>query len=676
MNQAVAADPPPPGAPLRVLVVEDSEFAAELAIAELQSAGVLLVWRRVETEAAYLDALREFSPDLVLSDYGLPQFSGLEALRLAQEHAPDLPFVIFTGSTNEETAVACMRAGAWDYVLKDRLARLPSAVQGAIERARSRAEHRRVEAALAESERRYRTLFEQSPVPIWEEDFSQVQDHFAALRGAGVVDWQAHFAAHPEDVAECARRVRVVAVNQASLRAFGVEREEQLSGALGDHFDEDSYPVFRAELVGLAAGVTHQAFEIPVRDLRGQRRIMSLHLAVVPGHEATLDRLLVSFIDVTHEVALQAQLLQAQKMEAVGRLAGGIAHDFNNLLGVIHGHAEQALALAGVTPDLRCRLDEVLGAAQRAAGLTRQLLAFSRRQLLQPRLLDLNTVVADTMKMLRRLIGEDVQLVVALAPEPTPVRIDPGQIGQVLVNLALNARDAMPTGGVLTIATRLREAATGAGPQVELSVADTGVGMDDALLEHLFEPFFTTKPEGRGTGLGLSTAYGIVEQSGGRILVHSEPGRGSEFSVLLPLEQAVASVPSPVPAAVAGGSETILVVEDQGSLRELVVEMLEGAGYRVIAAANGREALEKAALESAPLHLVLTDVIMPLMSGRELVDRLLGRQPGVRALFTSGYTADVIERSGVSEGRVPLLGKPFTRAELLRAVRDALAVTR
>jgi signal transduction histidine kinase/CheY-like chemotaxis protein len=378
----------------------------------------------------------------------------------------------------------------------------------------------------------------------------------------------------------------------------------------------------------------------------------------------------------------QERLVQSQRLEAVGRLAGGVAHDFNNLLGVIIGHAELARRAAAEDPAVRARLDEVLAAAQRAAQLTRQLLAFSRRQVLEPRVLDLNAEVAELEPMLHRLIGDDVTLVLRLSPALGRVRADPGQIGQVLLSLASNARDAMPDGGTLTIETHdveLDEAYAREhvplvpGSYVEIRVSDEGCGMDASVREHLFEPFFTTKPEGGGPGLGLSTVYGIVKQSGGYVWVESAPGRGASFIIQLP--RTMGAVEPAASAAVPpdAGRATVLVVEDQDGLRSLICEILEEAGYRVLSAASGTEALSVSEANQEPIDLLVTDVIMPKMSGLELIRRLAETRPQTRALLMSGYTQDVIARRGDPVEHFALLRKPFTRAALLREIREALA---
>jgi len=376
---------------------------------------------------------------------------------------------------------------------------------------------------------------------------------------------------------------------------------------------------------------------------------------------------------------LEARLQQSQKMEAVGRLAGGVAHDFNNLLTAITGSL--ALALRDVGPESRAHrwLKETDKAAWRAASLTHQLLAFSRRQLIAPRVLDLRTLVAGAGSMLSRMIGEDIALDTRLDGEPCLVEVDPGQLEQVLLNLAANARDAMPDGGTLTIAvSRAKQAPASAGrltprgPVVLLTVSDTGHGMSDEIRARIFEPFFTTKSAGSGTGLGLAMAYGAVEQNGGFIEVVSTPGQGASFRIVLPMARGEKSEVKPNEAEAPRGSETVLLVEDEASVRDVTRAQLESLGYRVFACANAAEALAAADARSEPVDLLLTDVVMPGMNGRELAERLLGRRPDLRVLFTSGYGEDVIARHGVLEPGVLLLQKPYGLSRLANRVRDAL----
>jgi signal transduction histidine kinase/ActR/RegA family two-component response regulator len=384
--------------------------------------------------------------------------------------------------------------------------------------------------------------------------------------------------------------------------------------------------------------------------------------------------------DVTERSRLQAQLVKSQKMEAIGQLAGGVAHDFNNLLGVITGYSE--LLIRGAPPESRERKrgEEIKGAADRAAALTRQLLAFSRRQILQPKILDLNVVVADVEKMLRRVISEDIQIVNVSGSGLGHVRADAGQVEQVLMNLAVNARDAMPHGGRLVIETanaELDEAYVRLHPEarpgkyVLLSVADTGHGMDARTMARIFEPFFTTKEEGKGTGLGLATVYGIVEQSGGVVTVYSEVGHGTTFKVYLPrVESAVDAAAPPEAAAAQGGSETILLVEDAEALRVLLRELLKGAGYTVLDAEAPDKALALVESTSTPIDVLLTDMVMPRMSGPDLARRVKAVKPEARVVFMSGYSEQVSGHT-IDEGQV-FLQKPFTMDALLRTIRQAV----
>ncbi|MBN9522360.1 PAS domain S-box protein [bacterium] len=388
-------------------------------------------------------------------------------------------------------------------------------------------------------------------------------------------------------------------------------------------------------------------------------------------------------VDVTGRKTLEEHLRQAQKMEAVGRLAGGVAHDFNNLLTVITGFAELLHGMLDDRPDARPLVEEIGKAGRRAAGLTRQLLAFSRKQVLQPKLIDPNALLADLGRMLRPLLGEDIELALTLAPAVRRVRVDPGQLEQVVMNLAVNARDAMPTGGRLTVETgnaTLDEAYAEFRPEVRpgnyvrLAVTDTGAGMDRAVADRVFEPFFTTKGEGRGTGLGLATVYGIIKQSGGHIEVTSEVGTGTTFEVYLPAadEAPGSRVGVALPDRAPGGRETVLLVEDEEAVRELAARVLRTKGYHVVEAADGAAALATAARHPGPIDLLVTDVVMPRLGGRELAARLAETRPGLRVLYLSGYTDDAVVRHGVTEAQVAFLQKPFGPDALAGKVREVL----
>jgi PAS domain S-box-containing protein len=424
---------------------------------------------------------------------------------------------------------------------------------------------------------------------------------------------------------------------------------------------------------------------LPADWLRHDRSIVSVRLS---GRAFRDERNTIFFElfaeDVTERRALEQQLRQAQKMEAVGRLAGGIAHDFNNLLMVISGYSEFLLGQIGDDPGMRGHAQEIANAAARATSLTRQLLAFSRKQMLDPKIVDLNSVVAENVKMLTRVIGEDIDLVMVPGPDIGAVKADPGQIEQVIMNLAVNARDAMPHGGKLTIETAnvtldanyaRFHAPVKPGDYVMLAISDTGMGMDADTQAHIFEPFYTTKGL-KGTGLGLSTVYGIVKQSEGYIWLYSEAGKGTSFKIYLPRFSATGEVPATQPALAqeppSPGHETILLVEDEENLRRLARQSLENQGYSVIDAPDGGAAIQISQAHKGPIHLLLTDVIMPGMNGRELANKVVPTRPEMRVLYMSGYTENHIGHNGTLDEGITLLQKPFTLPALKAKVREML----
>jgi PAS domain S-box-containing protein len=390
---------------------------------------------------------------------------------------------------------------------------------------------------------------------------------------------------------------------------------------------------------------------------------------------------LAVLMDVTGRRHLEEQLRQAQKMEAIGMLAGGVAHDFNNLLTIINGYSQLILNSLPPNDPNQHSAEQIMKAGERAAALTSQLLAFSRRQVLQPKVLDLNKLITAMSTMLRRLIGEDLELRLALSPDLGMVNADPGQIEQVLMNLVVNARDAMPKGGVLIIETGNVELDEGyskrhlpvkPGPYAMIAVSDNGAGMDEAAQERLFEPFFTTKGSGRGTGLGLSTVFGIVKQSGGSIHVYSVPNSGTSMKVYLPRIDRPAVIESEAPRTVASGSETILVVEDDDMVRNLVRETLVRSGYHVLDAGSPMEARRIAAAYRGRIHLLVTDVVMPKISGRDLAVQLTARRPDLKVLYMSGYTDGAIVNTGLLHKEVAFVQKPFTPAAFTKKVREVL----
>jgi signal transduction histidine kinase/CheY-like chemotaxis protein len=436
-------------------------------------------------------------------------------------------------------------------------------------------------------------------------------------------------------------------------------------------------------------------FTRPLADLVGGVRALeqgdfSYALEVTSGDEvaevtAAFDRMRTSLQESQHEhKQLEERLRQAHKMEAVGRLAGGIAHDFNNLLTIIRGHSDLLLDRPGLEDSQRKSLDQIQKAAGKAVSMTRQLLAFSRMQVLQPQVLDLNAVVTDLGKMLPRLIGEHIEYAFQPEPQLFPVKADPGQIEQVILNLVVNSRDAMPSGGTITVRTRnvlmdedeaRRHPPMSPAQYVLLSVADTGHGMSPETKAHIFEPFFTTKEVGKGTGLGLATVYGVVKQSGGFVWVQSAPGEGATFEIYLPQASATPakSEAEAKPPVIPGGNETILVVEDEADVRELACEFLKVSGYSVLAAQNGLEAIEVFSRHSGTIHLVLSDMVMPKMGGAELTERLRILGPDTKVLLMSGYSEYSNEPTGQLFPQALVLQKPFSRRSLVEKVRNALA---
>jgi PAS domain S-box-containing protein len=637
---------------LRVLVVEDRAEDAELTVRELRRAELDCETVRVDTAQAFRHALAEFRPDIVLADYTVPGFGGMAALEILKTVAPDIPLIVVTGSLDEETAAECIKAGAADYVLKTNLIRLEPAISGALAFAQSQADKHAAESALRTSERRFRALVEESwdAVALFGSDGSILYGSPATTRLLGY------------DLGEFVGRNAMELIHPDDRAAVLVSLQEAM--------------VAPRARVHVAARVRHK---------NGSWRYLEgvfTNLLDDPSVAAIVN----NYRDVTDRRILEEQVMLSKKMEAIGRLAGGVAHDFNNILTAIGGYTD--LLLADLPPDDHRRHDveEIYQAAQRAAGLTQQLLAFSRRQVLQPKVINLNALVPEIEKMLRRLIGEDILFATVLDPHVGNVRADPGQIEQVVVNLAVNARDAMPDGGRLTIETRNVELdaeyaadhpTVKPGRYVMLAVTDSGVGMDEETKSRIFEPFFTTKARGKGTGLGLATVYGIVQQTGGHIWPYSEPGRGTTMRVYLPRVEAPADPiehPGDGGLEAVGGTETILVVEDEAPVRAVTRQLLERNGYTVLEAPDGPAALAlvDGAAGSRHIDLLLTDVIMPGMSGRELADKLKARRPNVRVLFMSGYTDDAVVRHGMLEPGLAYLEKPFRPPTLLKKVRGVL----
>jgi hypothetical protein len=501
--------------------------------------------------------------------------------------------------------------------------------------------------ALQESEQRYRMLFEKNPQPMWVYDQQTLQ---------------------------------FLAVNDRAIEHYGYSREEFLAMTLRDiRPEEDVAKLLEAASIPVAH--FHNAGTFRHRKKKNGQ-IISVEITedsiMFDGRAASL----VLATDVTERLRLEEHLRHSQRMESIGLLAGGVAHDFNNLLTVINGYADMALQELPADSPLCENVAEIQGAGNRAADLTKQLLAFSRRQVIQPTILNLNVVITDIQKMLRRLIGEDVEIVIKLAEDLGNVQADPGQLQQIIVNLAVNARDAMPNGGMLYLETANvnlddsvspGQAEAKVGPYVVLTVTDTGTGMTPEVKQRVFEPFFTTKALGAGTGLGLATVYGMVKQSGGWISLYSEVGVGSSFRIFLPRTDAEVAKTVVVAKTAPEGDETVLVVEDQSEVRSFAVTALRRYGYNVLSAEAGTEALRIATEHPGPIHLLVTDIVMPGMTGFELAEQLFSLKPGIKVMFMSGYSETALTgRHTNLDPATPYLEKPFTARFLAERVRDVL----
>jgi PAS domain S-box-containing protein len=664
-----------------VLIIDDDPTNLAVLSDQLEQCGLGVAIARDGAEG--LERAKRARPDLILLDIVMPGMNGIETCRRlkSDESTREIPVIFKTSLSETPDKVAGFEAGGVDYITTPfqveevlarvrthlELSRLRVELEKRVEERTTElrlasellrlelAERRRSEDVLRKSEKRFAKIFQANPAAI---AITRISDG------------------------------RFVDVNDSLVRLLGYARDELIGRGtleLGIWID----PEDRGRVVELLkTGESVHDREVLLRAKDGQVLTTRYTAELVELEDEPCMLSLVSDITGRKEAEeeharLEVRFLQAQKLESVGRLAGGVAHDFNNLLTVISGYSDMLLRSLAGDEAKRAQVEQIREAGERAAALTQQLLAFSRKQIIQPRPLDLNGVIADTEKMLRRLIGEDIELLTVLEPSLGTVMADPGQIDQILLNLAVNARDAMPAGGQLLIETanvgpdptyQARHADATSGPAVLLAVSDTGTGMDEETQRHLFEPFFTTKEKGHGTGLGLATVYGIVKQSGGWISVYSERSKGTTFKIYLPQIAAMGEKTErrEVPASGLHGTETVLVVEDQEEVRALAVAALRAYGYRPLQAANGAETLALLKQDDTPIDVMVTDVVLPGMTGKELASLAAGLRPGMKVIYTSGYTENVIVNRGVLAEGVEFLPKPYTPAALVAHIRRVL----
>lgn len=643
---------------LRILHLEDNALDAEIIKGLLIEEWPDCAIQQVETEADFSQQLGQNEVDLILADYILPSYDGMSALYLVRQHWPEIPFIFVSGVMGEEVAIETLKNGATDYVLKNGLARLVPAVKRAL---RESAEHRQYQLAAIEEERLLHELRDS------ENKYRSLSQQLHSLLDA-----------IPDNLKLLDRDLKVLWANESATTEIDKSEVEvigQYCFVLWCGLIEPCYycPVVQSIATGKACSVVATRPDNKVWDLR------AIPLIDEQGEVVNVIELKR---DITEHRSLEDQLRHAQKMEAVGTLTGGFAHDFNNILNVILGYSSMVLDRLPQDNLSHDHLKEVITAAERAAVLTKKLLAFSRKQVAEVKPVNINDLVTGLQSMLGRTIGEDVHLTINVAADSPTVLADAGQIEQVLLNIAANARYAMPIGGSLTICTGTEQldgeftAAYGYGSPGNfglITVADTGEGMDADVQRKIFDPFFTTKGIGEGTGLGLSVSYAIIKQHSGYINVFSEKGKGTLFKIFLPTcaKLMTRSAKGESFGEVRGGQEVILIAEDEASVRELARLMLESFGYSVITAADGSEAVAKFLEHRETIQLLILDLIMPNKNGKEVYEEIVKLQPGVKTLFSSGYTNDIISKMEIAEG-MELIHKPYKPHELLNRVRMML----
>jgi two-component system, cell cycle sensor histidine kinase and response regulator CckA len=636
--------------PLRLLVVDDDPNDLELCLRDLKRSGLAFEAESALTREDFVRKLRSNRVDIVLSDYRMKDWTGMDALQIVKEICSEVPLILLSGTLGDELAVECIKSGVTDYVLKHQLARLPMAVRRAEEEKNLRDSEVKAVKALRASEARYRGLVNNATYGIF-------------------------WVREPEG--------ELIDVNPALVAMLGYESAEDL---LRVRFTRLFYCKPSDQDRIIAEYAKNGRAEVTVDWKRKDGKVITVRMngrrATVPDGNSECAEVIVE--NVTERLALEKQLVQAQKFEGIGQLAGGIAHDFNNMIGAILGWAELGMEETEEGSRLRRHFEKVHHQAERAAALTRQLLAFARRQILEPRNIDLNQAVVETVSLLEKVIGSNIEVKANLAPDLGLVRADATQVEQVLMNLCINARDAMPNGGSLLIETSSHaidkefcaiQTLGRPGDYVLLSVSDTGTGMDAATLDRIFEPFFTTKEIGKGTGLGLATVYGIVRQHGGFLNVYSEVGNGTTFQAYFPVSADTATKgPERIEDArpVRGGRETILVAEDHDGLRHLALETLTALGYNVVPIADGEQALREFRAQRERIDLALLDVVLPKLSGPEVYAKISDEKPHLRVIFATGYSPDIDLLEKVQREGLPVLQKPYSSHDLARRIRETL----
>jgi PAS domain S-box-containing protein len=638
---------------LQLLLIEDCEDDAVLVVHRLRRAGLRVDYERVETAEAMRAALQRRPPDIVISDNGMPAFDAEAALRLLRDTGLDIPFIVVSGQIGEESATALMRAGAHDFVLKDKLARLGPAVQRELREARDRQERRRTEAALRTSEERFQLVAE------------NLQDVLFRFRPGHTP------------------LLEYISPAIAAMTGFSPDELYEQPELLFSTLDPEDHDAMRGSWQSPpGTPLTLHWLRPDGTRTCAEQRLVAVYDEGVPVAVEGLLRDITAQVEAAEQRRdLERQLHQAERLDSLGQLAGGVAHDFNNILGVISGYTEFVLDALGPGHPCRPDLENIADAARRAAALTRQLLIFSRLQPSQPEVVDLNTVVGQIERLLRRTIGEDIDFSIDVEPDLDPVTIDPSRLEQIIMNLVVNARAAMPEGGHLVIRTartrHIPATAIGAPPcserYVSLTVTDTGCGMDEEVQRRAFEPFFTTRSTGQGSGLGLATVYGAVQEAFGAIAVDSAPGAGTKIAVYLPVAEDAALTVEPdstTDAVDHGRGERILVVEDDDDIRTITRRVLARGGYEVSDVASREEALRLVQDDTRSFDLLLSDVIMPGMPLQEFIETVLDARPRLHIVFMSGYTADSGRQ--LPKG-VPIVNKPFTADMLLHQIQTMLA---